>query len=107
MAEWAAVLALTIKEYRMLARWFKTPAGEIGILARRGRTLVVVEVKARTLADRADFALGPRQRLRRERAAAAATARPGLGDLEVRFDVVLVEPFRWPRHLPVAWRPFG
>jgi putative endonuclease len=38
---------LIAKGYRILARRFKTPLGEIDIVARRRRALVFVEVKAR------------------------------------------------------------
>jgi len=104
-AETAAALALLVKGYRIVARRLKTPAGEIDLLARRGRILAVVEVKARASLDGAAFALGPRQQRRLARAAAVAAARPRLAGLDIRFDVVLVAPWRWPRHLKDAWRP--
>ncbi len=106
-AEAAAALALLVKGYRPVARRLKTPAGEIDIVARRGRTLAIVEVKARATLDGAAFALGPRQQRRLARAAAVAAGRPALAGLDVRFDVVLVAPWRWPRHLKDAWRPAG
>jgi len=31
--------------------------------------------------------------------------RPELADHAVRFDVLLITPRRWPRHLADAWRP--
>ncbi|MEM7727817.1 MAG: YraN family protein [Pseudomonadota bacterium] len=43
---WVA-LYLRLSGYRILARRFRSPAGEIDIVARRGRTLVFVEVKQR------------------------------------------------------------
>jgi len=45
-AESRAAMVLIAKDYRILARRFKTPAGEIDIVARRPRSLVFVEVKA-------------------------------------------------------------
>jgi Holliday junction resolvase-like predicted endonuclease len=51
-AESRAAAYLIAKGYRILARRFKTPVGEIDIVARRRGVLVFVEVKARErLAD--------------------------------------------------------
>lgn len=105
-AESLAALLLRLKGYSILARRLRTRAGEIDLVARRGRTLVFVEVKARAdLADAAD-ALAMRQRARLARAAGLfLAARPLLDGMNVRFDVVLVAPRRFPRHLADAWRP--
>ncbi len=105
-AEALCVLALRIKGYRILARDIRTPVGEIDIVARRGRTLAVVEVKARADAAQAAEALTARQRARIARAAAAFVGhRPALAGLDLRFDVMLVLPWRAPHHIMDAWRP--
>ncbi|CAA7621318.1 YraN family protein [Magnetospirillum sp. SS-4] len=110
MAEFLAAAWLRLKFYRILARGVSggrgSGAGEIDIVARRGRIIAFVEVKSRhTLAEAAD-SLGPAQRRRIERAAGAFLARrPHLAGLHVRFDAVLVAPGRLPRHIPDAWRP--
>ena len=110
--EFAAALLLRLKGYRVLARRFSigagTGAGEVDLIARRGRTLAFVEVKARVDLNAAAEAVRPEQRRRIVRAAEAFLAeRPGLSGLEVRFDAVLVAPGRLPRHLPGAWRADG
>ena len=107
-AEGLCVLALRLKGYRVLARRLRTPSGEIDILARRGRTLAVVEVKARTDAVTALESVTAQQRRRLARAAEAlAVLRPDLvaDGPDLRFDVMVVMPGRWPRHLADAWRP--
>lgn len=97
-------LILRLKGYRILARDYRAAVGEIDIVARRGRTLAMVEVKARESVSDAAEALGPRQRRRIGRAAALFLAQhPSLGGLAVRFDVMLVRPWRLPRHLAGAW----
>lgn len=104
-AERVAAGWLRLKGYRILERNLRGAgggAGEIDILARRGDVLAIVEVKARATA--ADEVLTARQRHRLERAALAQAARLG-ADLRLRFDLMLVLPWRWPRHIMDAWRP--
>lgn len=104
---WAAWL-LRLKGYRILARRWRGRTGEIDLVARRRGTLAVVEVKSRADPAAAADAIGRRARLRLARAAAEYLAgRPELAALDVRFDVVLAQPGRCPRHLPDAWRPEG
>jgi putative endonuclease len=104
-SEWMAAWWLRLKGYRILARDFRVAVGEIDLVARRGRTLVLVEVKARPDLATAQAAIGPRQRRRIARAAASFLQRhPALAGCDIRFDVVLLAPHRRPRHLPDAWR---
>lgn len=46
-AEWLAALLLSLKGYRILARNYVVRGGEIDLVARRGSTVIFVEVKAR------------------------------------------------------------
>jgi putative endonuclease len=103
-AEFLCVWALRLKGYRILARQWRSPAGEIDIVTRRGRIVAVIEVKARPKAGGAIEALRPRQRRRIARAAGHfVAARPALAGCMIRFDVMLVVPGRWPRHVRNAW----
>lgn len=104
-AERGAALYLRLKGYRILGRGVRTPVGEIDLIVRRGQVLALVEVKARTNRAAALGAVGARQRRRIERAAEAfLQRRPDLAALDLRFDVVAVAPWRWPRHVVGAWR---
>lgn len=98
---WAA-LYLRVKGWRIVAQRLKTPRGEIDLIARRGNTTIFVEVKWRASADLLDQAVDP-YRLRRGAAAAEAVAHRYAqpGDL-VRIDVLLLAPWRFPRHLENA-----
>jgi putative endonuclease len=105
-AEWLTCWLLRAKGYRILGRGVRTPVGEIDVVARRGRVLVIVEVKRRTSHADAAHAVGARQRGRIERAAQLyLQRRHDLAGLEVRFDTVLAAPGRLPRHIANAWRP--
>lgn len=109
LGHWAETLCiadLTLRGYRVLGRRFRYPVGEIDIVARRGRTLAVIEVKARKSLDDAAESIRPRQRARILRATEwLLSERPALAGLQPRFDVMLVAPWRRPRHLGDAWRP--
>ena len=103
-AESRAAAYLIAKGYRILARRWKSPAGEIDIVARRRQLLVFVEVKARATLDGAAESVLPRQRQRIAAAAEAwlATyADPKITDM--RFDAILVAPGKLPRHIPAAF----
>lgn len=104
-AETLSAILLMARGYRIVARRLRTPVGEIDILARRGRVLAVVEVKARGDLDSAAEAVSDRQKRRLIRAAGWVVAgRTELAALDLRFDVMLVAPHRLPRHVVDAWR---
>jgi putative endonuclease len=103
-AESWAVVYLLLKGYRILARRFKTPVGEIDIVARRRGTLVFVEVKARRNFDDAAEALTERQQARIINAAQYwLAAHPEAVECPIRFDAILVAPGKFPQHLPAAF----
>ena len=106
LAESLAACSLRLRGYRILARRYRTPLGEIDLIARRGRLVVFVEVKARAELEQALGALGRRQRARTERAAEMFLLRhPDHAGCALRFDLIAVRPWRWPYHLADAWRP--
>jgi putative endonuclease len=92
------------KGYRILARRFRTPHGEIDIVARRLSLIAFVEVKARASLDDAAYAVTPRQQQRIIDAAQGwLMAHPEHAEFELRFDVILVAPKSLPRHLMAAF----
>jgi putative endonuclease len=104
LAETLCLWHLRLHGWRILARDYRVPVGEIDILARRGSTLAAIEVKARGTLEAAVHSISPRQRRRVARALEHFLAgRPDLASLTLRFDVMLVAPRRLPRHLPNAW----
>jgi putative endonuclease len=103
-AETLACWYLRLHGWRILARRARVRGGEVDIVARRGRTLAFVEVKARATEAAAGFALDA-WRLRRVVAAAEQLAPRYLraGD-DVRIDALFMVPGRWPRHLANVWQ---
>jgi putative endonuclease len=90
--ERAAKAFLRAKGYRILRENYRTPLGEIDLIAREGEVVVFVEVKARTSAT-----FGPPQSsvtLAKQRqivkTAGLFLEQEGLGEVACRFDVVAV-----------------
>ena len=103
--EWLAAWYLRLGGWRIVAQRVKTPRGEVDLIVRRGRTVAFVEVKWRRRASDLELAVDA-YRLRRVAAAAEALAsryvRPGD---DMRVDVLLLAPRRFPRHIVNAWMP--
>jgi putative endonuclease len=96
------------KLYRIRDKRFKTPVGEIDLVAARFGTTVFVEVKSRGANDSERTALEAVNRQRIVRAAEYYLARhPDLVARPLRFDVIFLAPGRWPRHLVNAFDATG
>jgi putative endonuclease len=103
-AESRAAFFLIAKAYRILARRWKTPFGEIDIVARRRNDLVFVEIKARENLDEAAYAITQRSKQRIIAAAELWLAhRPNDAQCAIRFDVILIVPGSLPRHIVNAF----
>ena len=103
-AESKACVYLIAKGYRILARRFRTPHGEIDVVARHRSGLVFIEVKAREVLDDAAYAVTPRQQARIISAAEVwLMTHPDHANLDCRFDVILIAPKHLPRHLKAAF----
>lgn len=105
LGETRAVWWLRLQGFRILARNWRHPLGEIDILARRGRLVVAVEVKWRDSLAQAAEAVQAAQRRRIAQAAAVFLGQQANAEtLSLRFDAMLLAPGRWPRHIRDAWR---
>ena len=103
-AETLACWYLRLKGWRILARRARVAGGEVDIVARRGRMLAFVEVKARADAHAAASSLD-QYRLRRVAVAAERLAPRYMRDGDdVRIDAMFVVPRRLPRHLTNVWQ---
>ena len=105
-AESRAAAYLVAKGYRIVARRWRSPVGEVDIVARRRQVLVFVEVKARARLDDAAESVTERQQ-HRIAASAWLAEHPDDMNSNIRFDAVLVAPGRLPRHNPAAFETEG
>lgn len=107
-AESLALLYLRAKGYRLLARRYRTPVGEIDLIVARGKVVAFVEVKARPTAAEAAEAVTPTAQRRIARAASAWLAKhPEAAERDLRLDVIVAVPWRLPRHIMAAFDAAG
>jgi putative endonuclease len=102
-AERRAAWWLRLKGWRIVAMRARTPVGEVDLVARRGRILAFVEVKARASEAEAGRALDEWRLRRVARAAEALAARLARPGDTIRIDAIFIVPGRLPRHLENVW----
>ncbi len=103
-AETLVAWMLRLRGFRILAVRYRTPVGEVDLVARRGRLLLFVEVKARRSLEAGADAVPPGARRRILAAADQFVARhPRLAGHHRRFDIALVAPRRLPVFLTDAF----
>ena len=103
-AERLAGLWLQLFGWRILARRARVPGGEVDLIARRGKTIAFVEVKARATADAAELALdewGLRRVVTAAERLAPRYMRPGDA---LRIDAIFMVPRCLPRHVRNIWQ---
>jgi putative endonuclease len=104
LAETIVALLLRLKGNRIVARRYKTPVGEIDLVALKGKRLAFVEVKRRQRFEDAAEALPSRARRRIVRAAQYwLSAHPSYNGHDMRFDVVLTAPWSRPKFIENAF----
>ena len=103
-SEYRAALALLLKGYRIVALRYKTKAGEVDIIARRGDLVIFVEVKARKDLRAGVDAVSYTAERRIENAADHWLRRQSDATrLSLRHDIIVVRPWRWPTHFKGAF----
>ena len=96
---WAARY-LRLKLFRIIETRYKTPVGEIDLVAERWGTIVFVEVKARNSTGSLEEALRAVNQRRITQAAQFWIAKhPRYAVSGMRFDVIFLARRSWPRHV--------
>lgn len=103
-AELLAALSLLLKGYRIVSMRYRTPVGEIDLVARKGDLIAFVEVKARRdLASGVDSVSFSAQRRIHAAGALFISRQRDSARLSWRCDIVVVSPWAWPVHLENAF----
>ncbi|MCO6187341.1 YraN family protein [Rhizobium sp. L1K21] len=104
LAEFYAAAYLLFRGYRILQLRYRTKAGEIDIIARKGNLIAFVEVKARRTVEDALFSVGERNKARIRAASRIWLAKQkDFSELSWRYDILAVTPWRLPSHVPDAF----
>lgn len=102
---WAAQM-LERQGYKILNRRFRSPAGEIDLVALNGHHLAFVEVKARRHLSDAAYSVTARQQRRIADAAGYwLQSFPDHLDKDMSFDAVLIGAHGQSEHIQDAFRP--
>lgn len=92
------------KGYIVLEYRFKTPFGEIDLIAQKSDAIIFVEVKARTKTSDLATALEAVNQSRIINAASLWLAKnPERANSDMRFDVIVLTPNQSPHHLENAF----
>ena len=103
-AEQVALLWLYSRGYRLVARRYRTPVGEIDLILRKRGCWHFVEVKYRQQMNAALAALSPRQGQRVRRAASWYLTHKRLSpSTPCCFSLLALSPWHWPRLVYNAW----
>jgi putative endonuclease len=103
-AESVATFYLRVLFYSVISRRYKSDVGEVDIIARRGKSLIFVEVKARKNKDDAYAAFTLHQQKRIVRTAQLFIAKnPKYNENNIRFDLILICPVFFIKHIKNAW----
>lgn len=107
IAEWIAVVCLTLKGYQVLATRQKTHMGELDLVCLRKNLVVIVEVKRRKTVEEGKWAVSDYAWQRIGRAADFWLAKRDeqLFASNRRFDLFIVSPPFKVCHILDAWRP--
>ena len=103
-AETVATFWLRARLYQILDRNYRLKDGEIDIVAKRGRTIAFVEVKARGKLDEARVAITAQKQRRISRAVNRWVAtHPWAMGYTLRADAMFIAPGKLPQHLENAF----
>jgi len=104
LAELKAKSFLRFRGFSILAERFKTPLGEIDLIAKKGNLVVFVEVKLRKTRDAAAEAIHAKNQSRvRSAAELYLQQHPEYNECDMRFDALVMTPGAWPQHIPDAF----
>lgn len=104
LAETRAAMFLRMAGYKILETRFKTPLGEVDIVALKDKTLVFVEVKQRATEEEAAEAINLRNQRRVFAAAELYLQKyPDYNQYDLRFDALILSGGLKIQHIEAAW----
>ncbi len=102
-AEYLVMLIYNLKFYSVLKHRMRNYAGEIDVICQRGKQLVFIEVKARKNEVDDILCTSFQQNKIRKAAEIYLAANPKYRNFDLRFDLVVVRPWKFPEIIENAW----
>ncbi len=103
LAEHIACLYLRLKFYQIIAKRYKTPFGEVDIIARKGRRIIFIEIKARRDTSLMDFISKHQQQRITQAAQYFLLKFSKYQTYDLRFDAIIMNRYFWPKHFISYW----
>ena len=103
LAEYCVLIYYLIRLYQPLHHRYKSYVGEIDLIMKRGNQLVFIEVKARKHGLHDDIVSDNQQQRITRTAELFITKHQQYNRYNMRFDLVVVKPYRLPRIIKNAW----
>lgn len=98
-------LWLIMRRWTILKHQWKTPLGEIDIIAQKGRLIAFIEVKNHASYDDSRSVITPKQQKRIINAARFfIKEHPAYASHDMRFDAILLHQWWAVEHIADAWR---
>ena len=103
LAEYFVIFIYLLFFYKILHHRYKAYVGEVDIIAVKGKNLIFIEVKARKV-DIYEDIVSQEQIVRIRNAAKLFLSKiPRFINYNIRFDFVLVRPYKFPTIIKNAW----
>ncbi|MEY3196867.1 MAG: hypothetical protein RLZZ59_233 [Pseudomonadota bacterium] len=103
IAEYLISLLYLLKLYKIIGHRVKTKLGEIDLICKRGKTIVFIEVKARS-SEYDELPCRSQQQKRIRNAAILFLQKNRRFDgYDIRFDLCIIRPYKFPHVIKNAW----
>ncbi len=103
IAEIIASFYLRLKFYQIIAHRLKTPFGEIDLIAKKGNTIIFLEIKARNDTSLMDFISKYQQQRIIKAAQYFILTTSRYQKFSLRFDAIIINKYLWPKHFLNYW----
>ncbi len=94
---------LRISFYQIIKHRFKSPFGEIDLIAKKNNLIIFIEIKARKDTNLMDFISKKQQQRINKAAEYFLIKHPKYQTYQIRFDAIIMNKFFWPKHFKNYW----
>ena len=103
IAEYFTIFIYSFTFHQIIKHRMRNSAGEVDVIAMRGKQLVFIEVKARTTLINDQILLEKQQKRIKKAAEIFLMHNAKYKDYNIRFDLVIVRPYKLPMIIKNAW----